>query len=209
MATYWTPPQRDLFEPAPPVSQLTGVDRRQALDSLQARRTAPSGSFASAPSSQAAQGGASRIGRCVERVGAERRPLLGGHVGGFGFGHAGSSLLLEQGERGKRPQFRGWKVEGDDGAACAEPAKRGTLGDAHAKRSVRRQPRSRWRSGRGDRLSRGQRSDDHRGIVVVASGVSGLLGIIGVEGDDVIGDLLRFGRRMEDLPAVLLKHFNP
>ena len=36
MATYWTPPQRDLFEPAPPVSQLTEVDRRQALDLLQA-----------------------------------------------------------------------------------------------------------------------------------------------------------------------------
>jgi hypothetical protein len=31
----------------------------------------------------------------VERVGPERRLLLGGHVSGFGFGHAGSSLLLE------------------------------------------------------------------------------------------------------------------
>ena len=49
----------------------------------------------------------------AERVTPERRLLLGGHVSGFGFGHAGSSLLLGQGERGKRPQFRGWKVEGD------------------------------------------------------------------------------------------------
>jgi hypothetical protein len=36
MTTYWTPPQRDLFEPAPPVSQLSEVDRRNALDMLQA-----------------------------------------------------------------------------------------------------------------------------------------------------------------------------
>ena len=36
MATYWTPPQRDPFEPAPPVSQLAEADQRKALDLLQA-----------------------------------------------------------------------------------------------------------------------------------------------------------------------------
>ncbi len=36
MATHWTLPQRDLFEPAPPVSQLTETERRRALDLLQA-----------------------------------------------------------------------------------------------------------------------------------------------------------------------------
>ncbi len=30
----------------------------------------------------------------AERLGPERRLLLGVHVSGFGFGHAGSSLLL-------------------------------------------------------------------------------------------------------------------
>jgi len=36
MATHLTPLQRDLFEPAPPVSQLTETGRRRALDLLQA-----------------------------------------------------------------------------------------------------------------------------------------------------------------------------
>ncbi len=36
MATHWTLPQRDLFEPTPPVSQLTEIERRKALDLLQA-----------------------------------------------------------------------------------------------------------------------------------------------------------------------------
>ncbi len=36
MATYWTLPQTDLFEPAPQVSQLTETERRKALDLLQA-----------------------------------------------------------------------------------------------------------------------------------------------------------------------------
>jgi hypothetical protein len=36
MATHWTLPQRDLFEPTPPVSQLTETERRKALDLLQA-----------------------------------------------------------------------------------------------------------------------------------------------------------------------------
>jgi hypothetical protein len=36
MATHLTLPQRDLFEPAPPVSQLTETERRRALDLLQA-----------------------------------------------------------------------------------------------------------------------------------------------------------------------------
>jgi hypothetical protein len=50
----------------------------------------------------------------ADRVGPERRFLLGGHVSGFGFGHEGSSLLLGQGaSAGSAPQFRGWKVEGD------------------------------------------------------------------------------------------------
>ncbi len=42
----------------------------------------------------------------AERVGPERRLLLGGHVSGFGFGHEGSSLLLGQGaSAGSAPQF--------------------------------------------------------------------------------------------------------
>ena len=57
-------------------------------------------------------------------------------------------------------------------------------------------------------VSSGEGSGDRRCVVVVR-GVSGLLGVVGVEGEDVIGDPLRFGRRMEDLPAVLLKRFNP
>ena len=36
MATQWTLPQRDLFEPPPPLSQLTETERRKALDLLQA-----------------------------------------------------------------------------------------------------------------------------------------------------------------------------
>ena len=36
MATHWTLTQRDLFEPTPPVSQLTETERRKALDLLQA-----------------------------------------------------------------------------------------------------------------------------------------------------------------------------
>ena len=36
MATHWTLTQRDLFEPTPPVSQLTEIERRKALDLLQA-----------------------------------------------------------------------------------------------------------------------------------------------------------------------------
>ena len=36
MATHWTLAQRDLFEPAPPVSQLTEIEQRKALDLLQA-----------------------------------------------------------------------------------------------------------------------------------------------------------------------------
>jgi len=36
MATSWTLPQRDLFEPAPPTSQLTETERRKALELLQA-----------------------------------------------------------------------------------------------------------------------------------------------------------------------------
>jgi hypothetical protein len=36
MATHWTLPQRDLFEPTPPVSQLTEIEQRKALDLLQA-----------------------------------------------------------------------------------------------------------------------------------------------------------------------------
>ncbi len=36
MATYWTVPQRDLFEPSPPASRLTETERRKALDLLQA-----------------------------------------------------------------------------------------------------------------------------------------------------------------------------
>ena len=36
MATHWTLPQKDLFEPSPPVSQLTETERREALDLLQA-----------------------------------------------------------------------------------------------------------------------------------------------------------------------------
>ena len=32
MATHWTLPQKDLFEPLPPVSQLTETERREALD---------------------------------------------------------------------------------------------------------------------------------------------------------------------------------
>jgi len=35
MATHWTPPQWDLFEPEPPVNQLTEADRRKSLDLLQ------------------------------------------------------------------------------------------------------------------------------------------------------------------------------
>ena len=57
--------------------------------------------------------------------------------------------------------------------------------------------------------SSGQGSGDRRRVVVVVRGVSGLLGVVGVEAEDVIGDPLRFGRRMEDLAAVLLKHANP
>lgn len=36
MATHWTPPQGDFFEPAPPASRLTETERRKALDLLQA-----------------------------------------------------------------------------------------------------------------------------------------------------------------------------
>ena len=36
MATQWTLPQGDLFEPSPPVSQLMETERRKALDLLQA-----------------------------------------------------------------------------------------------------------------------------------------------------------------------------
>ncbi len=36
MATHWTLPQKDLFEPSPPVNQLTETERREALDLLQA-----------------------------------------------------------------------------------------------------------------------------------------------------------------------------
>ena len=36
MATRWTLPQGDLFEPSPPVSQLMETERRKALDLLQA-----------------------------------------------------------------------------------------------------------------------------------------------------------------------------
>ncbi len=36
MATHWTPPQGDFFEPAPPASQLAETERRKALDLLQA-----------------------------------------------------------------------------------------------------------------------------------------------------------------------------
>jgi hypothetical protein len=36
MATHWTLTQRDLFEPTPPVSQLTEIEQRKALDLLQA-----------------------------------------------------------------------------------------------------------------------------------------------------------------------------
>ena len=36
MARHWTLPQRDLFEPSPPVSQLMETERRKALDLLQA-----------------------------------------------------------------------------------------------------------------------------------------------------------------------------
>jgi hypothetical protein len=35
MATHWTPSQSDLFDPAPPASQLSESDRRKALDLLQ------------------------------------------------------------------------------------------------------------------------------------------------------------------------------
>ena len=49
----------------------------------------------------------------------------------------------------------------------------------------------------------------HRPHAVVVRGVSGLLGVVGVEAENVIGDPLRFGRRVENLPAVLLKHANP
>lgn len=35
MATQWTLPQGDLFEPSPPVSQLMESERRKALDLLQ------------------------------------------------------------------------------------------------------------------------------------------------------------------------------
>ena len=55
----------------------------------------------------------------------------------------------------------------------------------------------------------GQGSGDRRRVVVVVRGVSGLLGVVGVEAEDVIGDPLRFGRRMEDLATVLLKRTNP
>jgi len=57
--------------------------------------------------------------------------------------------------------------------------------------------------------SSGQGSGDRRRVVVVVRGVSGLLGVVGVEAEDVIGDPLRFGRGMENLAAVLLKHANP
>ena len=36
MATHWTLPQGDLFEPSPPANQLTETDRRKALDLLKA-----------------------------------------------------------------------------------------------------------------------------------------------------------------------------
>lgn len=36
MATQWTLPQGDLFEPSPPVCQLMESERRKALDLLQA-----------------------------------------------------------------------------------------------------------------------------------------------------------------------------
>ena len=36
MATHWTLPRKDLFEPSPPVTQLTETERRKALDLLQA-----------------------------------------------------------------------------------------------------------------------------------------------------------------------------
>ena len=34
MARHWTLPQKDLFEPSPPVSQLMETERRKALDLL-------------------------------------------------------------------------------------------------------------------------------------------------------------------------------
>ena len=36
MPTLWTLPQKDLFKPSPPVSQLPEIKRRRALDLLQA-----------------------------------------------------------------------------------------------------------------------------------------------------------------------------
>ena len=36
MATQWTLPQGDLFEPSPPMGQLMETERRKALDLLQA-----------------------------------------------------------------------------------------------------------------------------------------------------------------------------
>jgi hypothetical protein len=39
MTRHWTLPQKDLFEPSPPVSQLMATERRKALDLLQALLT--------------------------------------------------------------------------------------------------------------------------------------------------------------------------
>ena len=36
MATRWTLPQRDFFEPTPPVDQLAETEQREALNLLQA-----------------------------------------------------------------------------------------------------------------------------------------------------------------------------
>ena len=36
MARHWTLPQKDLFEPSPPASQLMETERRKARDLLQA-----------------------------------------------------------------------------------------------------------------------------------------------------------------------------
>ncbi len=103
--------------------------------------------------------------------------------------------------RGERPEFRGWKVRvtsagdarGSSGRAPdGETSDAGLVGDPEAAAVA---------------LS-GQGSGDRRRVVVVR-GLSGLLGVVGVEAEDVIGDPLRFGRRMENLAAVLLKHVDP
>ena len=59
------------------------------------------------------------------------------------------------------------------------------------------------------RPSSGQGSGDYRRIVVVVRGVGGLLGVVRVEGQDVIGDPLRLGRGVENLATILLKNADP